>query len=501
MRLPEWLFLNAKLFPELTGIDADARKRALAACRWKIFVHWQLWLMCIILAFFGIVLTGISGIFIIGFKMAIFNRVLITVAALLSLTFCIYLIYVARRLCQYYLAPHIIAFLTANSTLQELQAEHLRLQQLRRKSIKRGLLLIVPCFIGIMTISVLIVRYTKETAAPLKMPETLKTPRVAKMLPGLTKKIFLDDSRPGKVTDIVFRYGPGGASMETIIAGTKGALFSGKGLPVRFVPFEERQDHVKYIQLDPDGKHGFMNRGAWCSAARVMDENGHLLWSYGAGMDGVDDMASGDLDGDGVPEFIVGFNGGGGIHLLNNLGKKLWDFHDGNVWHVEIGDLDGSGQKKIVHSNAGGYITVRDIRGKIISKSKPEPYFSDFSMIRWPDETKPERLLIAEDNFIWIFDARANVLAKFPAPDTGNLGHGKGAVLGIKGKKPVLATIVDYENWHRSILYIHDPSGDLLYQEILPESCPAIALFPTDAALPGRLLIGCEGKVLEYQAQ
>lgn len=501
MRLPNRLFLNTKQFPELTGIDAEAKDRAIGACRWKIFGHWQFWTTCMLLVFFCIVFSGIVSIAVIIFKMGIFNRGLTISVVLLSLAFYIYLAYVAGKIIQYYVAPHIIAFLTANSTLQELQAEHHRLQQLRLKTIKRGLWSIVPCIICIITIGAIALRYPEESAAPLKIPEALKTPRVVKILPGLTKKIFLVDTRPGKVTDIVLRNGPGGDSMETIITGTKGALFTGKGMPIKFVPFEERQDHVNYIQLDSGGTHGFINRGAWCSEARLMDENGYLQWSYGAGLSGVDDMASGDLDGDGVPEFVVGFNGSGGIHLLNKRGKKLWECPDGNVWHVEIADLDGSSRRNIVHSNAGGFITVRDLRGKIISKSKPEPYFSDFSLIRWPDKTKPERLLIAEDNFIWIFDARANVLAKFSAPNTGNLGHGKGVVFTIKGGKKVLATIVDHKNWHRSILHLHDLSGDLLYQEILPESCPAITVLPADETLPGSLFIGCEGNVLEYRIQ
>ncbi len=271
-------------------------------------------------------------------------------------------------------------------------------------------------------------------------------------------------------------------------------------MPANFVPFEKRQDHVNFIQLNSQGVYGFMNRGAWCSDARVMDETGKLIWSYGAGGNGIDDMVSGDIDGDGLLEYAVGFNGGGGIHLLNNQGKKLWEFPDGNVWHVEIADVDGSGQRRIVHSNAAGNITVRDKDGKIISKTKPKPYFSHFSLIRWPDTSAPERLLLVEDNTIWIFDASANVLAKFVAPDSGSLGEGKGIIISGDGEKRVLATIVDYENWHRSILYLHDLSGNLLYQEILPESCPAITTFPGNNP-NSKLLIGCEGKVIEYQTQ
>jgi hypothetical protein len=186
---------------------------------------------------------------------------------------------------------------------------------------------------------------------------------------------------------------------------------------------------------------------------------------------------------------------------LDSQGRKLWEFNDGNVWHVEFADLDGDGRKKIVHSNAAGEITVRDGKGKVISKSRPKPYFSDFSLIRWPDAGGSERLLLAKDEAVWVFDANAKVLAKFPAPDAGELGFGRGAFVVLKDKKRILATIVDFENWNRSILYLHDLSGKLLYQEILPESCRAIAVVPTEKLHEESLMIGCSGKVLEYHIQ
>ena len=55
----------------------------------------------------------------------------------------------------------------------------------------------------------------------------------------------------------------------------------------------------------------------------------------------VDDTAAGDVDGDGRLEFVVGFNGGGGVRLLDSTEKMRWRKPDGNVWHVEIADLKG----------------------------------------------------------------------------------------------------------------------------------------------------------------
>jgi len=41
------------------------------------------------------------------------------------------------------------------------------------------------------------------------------------------------------------------------------------------------------------------------------------------------------LSGDEKPRVVVGLNGGGGITMLDENGKKVWHQSDRNVWHVE----------------------------------------------------------------------------------------------------------------------------------------------------------------------
>lgn len=494
MRFLDSIYPRLSQLPELLGMEKSERSRIVRSCRWKVFRYWQYWLTTIAVFFFSVILSGIIAIWYMNLKIRFLSLPLISLSAFVSVILILALVHLTQRIKIFYLAPHLVQAMAGgfNETIS-----HDHHQQLRKKTIKKGLWLFVPPLLIFSVCVGIAMQNPDEAGATLKMPDELNTPRVVKSLQGMTKKVFLEDKRLGVITDIVFQNISDENSKMTVLAGTKGALFTGMELPGKFVPFEKRQDRVNFIQLNSQGAYGFMNRGAWCSDARIMDTAGKQIWSYGAGGNGIDDMVSGDIDGDTLPEFAVGFNGGGGIHLLNNQGKKLWEFPDGNVWHVEMADLNGDGHKFIVHSNAGGQITVRDNQGKIISKHKPEPYFSHFSLIRWPDANGPERLLQVGENAIWILDTNTKVLAKFSASNSGDLGEGK-AVLIENGNNHKLATIVDYENWHRSILYLHDVSGELLYQEILPESCPAIAKPPGPDS---KLLIGCEGKVIEYRIQ
>src|SRR5262249_19091612 len=71
---------------------------------------------------------------------------------------------------------------------------------------------------------------------------------------------------------------------------------------------------------------------------------------------GIDDVWAVDLDGDGLDEVIVGFNGSTGLHALNGKGEVLWKVTGiGNVWHVSGGDM-GDGKRQVVTTSGAGRV-------------------------------------------------------------------------------------------------------------------------------------------------
>ena len=334
-----------------------------------------------------------------------------------------------------------------------------------------------------------------------KMPRGLKTPAVLTGSQFMSKSLFIQDSRLGDVTDIARGEFDQKAGPEIGVVGSRGALFVDEfGNILSSVLFGADAEHVDIVDVEGDGICEFMNRGCWSYDASLIDHKGNVIWTYG-GSSGVDDMAAGDLDGDGVLEFVVGFNGAGGVHLLSNTGVKKWNQSDGNVWHVEVVDTDGDGVSEIVHSNAGGQITVRDKRGNIISQVDPAAYFSDFSLCRWPTHKDRDFALLAEDDKIWLFDFDGKVVAQFDAPHCGTLGHARGTPVRLKSDEPpYLAVAVEFSNWQRSILYVYDASGNLIYQEIIAEACPSIAALALHSPTEETLLVGGEEKVWQYEA-
>ncbi|HEY1304773.1 MAG TPA: hypothetical protein VGF24_14520 [Vicinamibacterales bacterium] len=87
------------------------------------------------------------------------------------------------------------------------------------------------------------------------------------------------------------------------------------------------------------------------------DISGRRLWSYPGG--GIDDVWAGDLDDDGSDEVVVGYNGGGGVHVVSGDGQLRWKSTAiGNVWHVAVGDVLGRGRPQVVTTSALGRVHI-----------------------------------------------------------------------------------------------------------------------------------------------
>jgi hypothetical protein len=337
------------------------------------------------------------------------------------------------------------------------------------------------------------------TSGRLKMPSSLKTPTVLVGSGLMTRDVLISDARLGKVTDIVRGELDPHPGMEIGIAGTEGAVFLDDSLKAKStVQFSASNSHVDIVDVNGDHVCEFMNRGAWSSDASLIDHSGKTMWTYG-GMPGVDDMCAGDIDGDGIRELAVGFNGDGGIRLLDKTAKMRWKQPGWNVWHVEMADTDGDGKLEIVHSDAGGEIVIRDAQGNLLRRGRPAAYFSHFSLCRWPGKKDRPYALLSEDDAIWLFDFDGKTVAQFKAPRAGSLGDARGLPVKLYRNKPeCLAVVVEFENWDRSIIYVYDSKGTLLYQEILPEACASIGGITLDRSGAETILVGGNGRVWQY---
>ena len=114
---------------------------------------------------------------------------------------------------------------------------------------------------------------------------------------------------------------------------------------------------VRYARL-ARGSEDLLTFRTWGESVLASKGDGTKLWDETGGQ-GVDDVRAADLDGDGVNEVIVGYNGSTGLHVFSADGKRLWKRTDmGNVWHVTAGDLDGDGKPEVVTTSAQGKVHI-----------------------------------------------------------------------------------------------------------------------------------------------
>jgi len=68
------------------------------------------------------------------------------------------------------------------------------------------------------------------------------------------------------------------------------------------------------------GERFLLAFGVWRPQLRAYDSSGKEQWAYpGQGTDAIDDVWAADLDGDGLDETIVGYNGRAGVDVLKLL--------------------------------------------------------------------------------------------------------------------------------------------------------------------------------------
>jgi len=341
---------------------------------------------------------------------------------------------------------------------------------------------------------------TGEKTEKREIPQEIPSPGVVKGAEFISKTLFIEKEQLGIISDITRGELDRNPGPEIGITGSRGTLLmDSNNKEISLILFSEKAGHVDMVDINGDGECEFMNRGGGWQPVSLFDHQGDKLWSYSPSQ-APNDMAAGDLDGDGTVEFVVA---NGGVHLLDKNGKKQWVEPDNNVWHVELVDTDQDGRPEIVHSNAAGQIRVRDNQGKILSQAKPSSYFSKFSLCRWPtQQDRVYALMWAEDKTIRLFDFDGKMMNDFKAPESVWVMGAWGLPVRLKPDEPeYFAVLVELRRvWNRSILYVYDEVGSLVFQEIIPETCKSIATFPSDKPGAEIILIGGEGKVWEYKS-
>jgi hypothetical protein len=303
---------------------------------------------------------------------------------------------------------------------------------------------------------------------------------------------------------------------------------------IKLGPFKLKREKDSFyemalLDLEGDGVCEILGHDG-LDGATVFNHRGQVVFSRGEYADGkssIKELAAGDLDGDGKLEFVAswGYEPWIGIELFDRFGNSRWRREEeSKPGPFEIADVSGDGRAEIVEDN-GMEIIIRDAQGKMLSHVKMPVYLWHLSLCARADgQGAPQNLAVREGS-LWLIDLDGKNFSKFDAPlseiklakprevkmpgdsdsykvEKEEVFRAKGVWTRLKKDQPkYLAVIASFSVLDRSLFYIYDEQGKLVYQEVLPEDCNAIAILPPENDGDSEeLMIGGDKTIWRYRA-
>jgi hypothetical protein len=332
-------------------------------------------------------------------------------------------------------------------------------------------------------------------------PATLVMPRVVTGDARFRKSVFYAEPSLGVTTDLQYgQFGSNQPQKLAIVTPTGASFVTADGKLDHHVQFAELEspDLVTLVDRGPAQPPLFLRHGSWSSSVALIDAGGRTLWEYSYPT-GIDDAAAGDLEGDGNIEFAVGLNGGGGVRLLDSNGKEIWHQPDADAWHVEIVPGSGGNPGSVVNSNAAGRFVIRDHHGNLLAGQDIGVYLDEFALVRWGNDIQPDHIAVAArgSGEVDVLTTKGLKSAQYSAPEPKEVGVRVAATPIFTGSEWDFAVLVRDPRWDRSVVYVYDPAGKLIYEEIANDGCAAIGTMPGAGA--ENLMLGCRDHVWKYE--
>lgn len=318
----------------------------------------------------------------------------------------------------------------------------------------------------------------------------------------LKKSTFISDRNMGDISDIVVVEGTGVTSRIRVTGREKSLLLDDQGVVYNEISFLDKAGHMVFMGDDFPGQIRFIDRGGGWQPVSAFNAQGVRLWEHGRTGAAPNSLAGGVMGTNQQPEFVVGYNGGGGLAILDQTGSVIRRCRGSNIWHVELLDTNADGLSEIVHSNAGGELVIRSSNLSVLDTIRTPYFIGDFTFCSWPVTNTTPSVLFRDRNVFVIMNLLGHILLTIPDP----AGYSFSSDIKCswihfrRDEVPYLAIMEGIRaTWHRSRLTIVSVDGRVVYQEILDDFLPAIAALPTLKNKSQTLLVGGDGVVWQYR--
>lgn len=291
-------------------------------------------------------------------------------------------------------------------------------------------------------------------------------------------------------------------------------------------------DNLRIVRLAPD-KFGFLAFNS-IAGVTVYGENGDVVWRYAGDTpdlgillkdekererhieerNHVLEAAVGDLDGDGISEYLVSREKLG-LQALNAKGDVLWTLqHEYPSAKLFLYDSDNDGKTEIAQVGE----RLVDSSGKVVSDVE----FNGYPLVG-EDEEGNRAIWFCEilNLILTCVDKSGEKTFNSPAPlsaadldEPRTYGSGDHAwvesrtrtanerftwVRLRKGEPMFLAAVGSFIGIPRANVYLYDFGGNLIFQEMLTEGAEAISVVP-DGDGTEAIVVGGQNKIWKYEA-
>jgi hypothetical protein len=303
---------------------------------------------------------------------------------------------------------------------------------------------------------------------------------------------------------------------------------------VKVGPLETTQENdnfaeMRLVDVEGDGVCEILGYDGLDGIA-LFNHQGQVVFNYGAfqrEQSSIEDAAAGDIDGDGKLEFVAswGYEPWTGLELFDRFGRSKWrQEEESMLGELAMVDVDGDGKAEIVEGN-GSELKIRDAQGKVSSIGHMPVSLTSLSLCPRPDGRGAAQNLAATEGNLVLMDLDGKNFSKVAAPlskinlekprelkipgmddpfmfQTDEVYRAKGVWVKFKKDQPkYLAAVARFAVMDRSLFYVYDEQGTLVYHEILPEDCNAIVAFPSENQESEDILVGGEKSVWRYAAR
>jgi hypothetical protein len=326
----------------------------------------------------------------------------------------------------------------------------------------------------------------------------------------LTEKVVFEEHAPAGISSITRMNCRAGAGDEIVLALPRGIVFlNEKGYQVQHkVDLSDRKSFSSIEPVVVDGGAPRLLAHKFQEDVYLLDLDGKERWKSSAvgSTGGIEGVASGDVDGDGNPEFAIFYRYRDGIHLVDADGRTRWKHPVYALGHLEMADVDGNGKVKILYTNSNNAnrmteLTIVDAEGSVVAQRKISTASSEFAVTRWPDPGAPN-IVLTEEERIRLVDLNGDTVMTLGAP--GCRPFGKLKAVSVKFSSNSSPYLAVRKSLHPDlfVLYVYDTAGKLVYQKTETTEggrIPTLASVPAAKDGTEKLLVG--GTTKDFKAQ